>query len=61
MSRLATPSRILIIGLSAAGAASLPAHLLTRIETAALLAGGPRGLSYFPSVIGEQCPIEADI
>ena len=61
MSRLATPSRILIIGLSAAGAASLPAHLLTRIETADLLAGGRRHLSYFPSFTGEQCPIEADI
>lgn len=61
MSRSATPPRILIIGLSAAGAAGLPAQLLARIEAADLLAGGRRQLGYFPTFTGEQCPIEADI
>ena len=53
--------QILIVGLSAAGAEMLPNILLDRINSADLLAGGQRHLSYFPNFRGEQLPIKADI
>lgn len=56
-----TPARILIIGLSAGGADSLPLRLLERISGADLLVGGSRHLSYFPHFQGDRFSIEADI
>ena len=53
--------RILIIGMSAGGADSLPASLLKRIEAADLLMGGRRHLQYFPNFAGQTFIIEADI
>jgi precorrin-6Y C5,15-methyltransferase (decarboxylating) len=55
------PARILVIGLSAGGAASLPAALLARIRRAEVLVGGRRHLSYFPEFEGEQLTIGADL
>lgn len=61
MSSQTTLPQILIIGLSAAGAIGLPNFLLDRIQSADLLAGGRRHLSYFPDFNGEQLAIQADI
>jgi precorrin-6B C5,15-methyltransferase / cobalt-precorrin-6B C5,C15-methyltransferase len=54
-------SRLLVVGLSAGGAGSLPAALLERIAAADLLAGGQRHLSYFPDFHGERLTIGANI
>lgn len=53
--------KIVIIGLSAAGAASLSATALAQIAQADLLAGGKRHLSYFPDFGGKRVPIAADM
>src|SRR5262245_24761259 len=53
--------RLLVIGLSAGGAETLPAALLARIAGADLLAGGQRHLSYFPDFQGERWVIGANI
>ncbi|HEU4329053.1 MAG TPA: precorrin-6y C5,15-methyltransferase (decarboxylating) subunit CbiE [Roseiflexaceae bacterium] len=53
--------RILVVGLSAAGAAGLPVALLERIARADLLAGGRRQLGYFPDFNGERLLIAAEI
>ena len=54
-------ARILVIGLSAGGAESLPASLLGRIQEADLLAGGRRHLGYFSTFGGDRLVIGADI
>jgi precorrin-6Y C5,15-methyltransferase (decarboxylating) len=56
-----TSTRILIVGLSAAGAAGLPARLLERIAKADLLVGGKRHLGYFSDFRGERLTIGADV
>lgn len=56
-----TPSRILVVGLSAGGAESLPVTLVERIRSADLLAGGQRHHSYFPDFAGERLTIGANI
>ncbi len=53
--------RILVVGLSAAGPADLPAALLERVARADLLAGGRRHLAYFPDFAGERLPIGAEV
>ena len=53
--------RILIIGMSAAGAASLPSGLQARIHNATLLVGGKRHLGYFPEFVGERLAITSNI
>jgi precorrin-6Y C5,15-methyltransferase (decarboxylating) len=53
--------RLLLLGLSAGGAGSLPAALLERITAADLLAGGQRHLGYFPDFQGERLVIGANI
>jgi precorrin-6Y C5,15-methyltransferase (decarboxylating) len=50
-----------VIGLSGGGAESLPEKLLARINTADLLAGGRRHLSYFPDFSGEKLVIAAEV
>lgn len=52
---------ILVIGINAGGAASLPVALQKRIACADLLVGGARQLAYFPTFAGEQLPITASI
>lgn len=54
-------NRILIVGMSAAGAGSLSAVLLARIAQADLLVGGKRHLSYFPEFMGESLAITSNI
>lgn len=53
--------KILVVGLTAAGAVSLPAVLLDRIHAADMLCGGRRQLAYFPGFAGETHPITADV
>ncbi len=53
--------RLLIVGLSGAGAESLPSSLVARIANAGLLVGGQRHLSYFPDFRGEKLVIAADV
>lgn len=53
--------RILIVGISAGGAASLPQDLVRRIIAADVLAGGRRHLDYFPDFSGERLLIAGDI
>ena len=53
--------QIVIIGMSAAGAAGLSGRALAQVEQADLLAGGKRHLSYFPEFVGETVPIAADM
>lgn len=53
--------RLLVIGLTASGAESLPAALRARIEAADLLVGGQRHLSYFPDFAGEKLVIAAEV
>jgi precorrin-6Y C5,15-methyltransferase (decarboxylating) len=55
------PPRLLVVGLNAGGAGSLPAALLERIAAADLLAGGQRHLSYFPDFQGERLTIGANV
>ncbi len=52
---------ILVVGLSAAGAESLPSPLRQRIAAADLLVGGARHLGYFPAGEQERLAITADI
>ena len=52
---------ILVVGLSAAGAESLPPPLRQRIAAADLLVGGARHLAYFPGGAQERLAITADI
>lgn len=54
-------SKILIIGMSAGGAESLPVALLERITTADVLVGGRRQLGYFPDFAGEAIAITSSI
>ena len=53
--------KILVIGLSASGAAGLPASLIRRIAEADLLVGGQRHLGYFADFAGETLLITANI
>ncbi|MBE7552981.1 MAG: precorrin-6y C5,15-methyltransferase (decarboxylating) subunit CbiE [Anaerolineales bacterium] len=55
------PLRLLVVGLTAGGAESLPSTLRTRIAAADLLAGGQRHLGYFPDFAGEKLVIAAEI
>lgn len=59
--RTSPPARILVVGLSAAGAAGLPATLVAHIAGADLLVGGNRHLGYFSDFRGEQFAIGSDI
>jgi precorrin-6Y C5,15-methyltransferase (decarboxylating) len=56
-------AKVCLIGVTAGGAASLPATLLRRVETADVLAGGGRHLAYFPAFTGQRLalrpPLEA--
>ncbi len=52
---------ILVVGLSAGGAGSLPAALAQRILAADLLVGGQRHLSYFPAFQGDTLTIGAEV
>ncbi|MCL4303068.1 MAG: precorrin-6y C5,15-methyltransferase (decarboxylating) subunit CbiE [Anaerolineae bacterium] len=56
-----SPLRLLVVGLTAGGAESLPSTLRTRIATADLLAGGQRHLGYFPDFAGEKLVISAQV
>jgi precorrin-6Y C5,15-methyltransferase (decarboxylating) len=49
--------KLCVIGISAGGASSLAPALLQRVETADVLAGGERHLSYFPRFAGERLAI----
>jgi precorrin-6B C5,15-methyltransferase / cobalt-precorrin-6B C5,C15-methyltransferase len=50
-------SKVCIIGVTPAGAESLPPALLRRVETADVLAGGDRHLAYFPDFRGQRLAI----
>jgi precorrin-6Y C5,15-methyltransferase (decarboxylating) len=52
---------ILVVGMSAAGAESLPAAFRQRIAAADLLVGGARHLAYFPGGAQERLAITANI
>ena len=54
-------SRILVVGITAAGANSLPGAMIERILSADLLAGGKRHLGYFPDFMGETLPITSSV
>lgn len=56
-----SPPRLLIVGMSDAGADSLPATVLTRISAAEMLVGGRRHLSHFPEFTGEKLAITGEI
>ncbi len=56
-----TQTPILVIGMSAAGAKSLPSQLLKRINKADLLVGGRRHLAYFPHFEHDTLTIGANI
>ena len=53
--------KILIVGLTAAGADGLPQNLIERILAADVLAGGHRQLAYFPDFAGETIPITTEV
>ncbi len=53
------PPPILVIGMSAGGADSLPVKLVGRIATADLLVGGRRHLDYFSDFQGDSLPVGA--
>ncbi len=53
--------KILLIGITAGGAQSLPATLLQRIAHADVLVGGQRQLAYFPDVHAERLTIGSNI
>ncbi len=55
------PKRILVIGVTGAGADSLPARHLQRVLTADLLVGGERQLSYFADAAGEKLSMSCGI
>ncbi len=55
------PKRILVIGVTGAGADSLPVRQLQRVLAADLLVGGERQLSYFASARGEKLPMSCGI
>lgn len=61
MSRNKGATSILVVGLSAGGAGSLPAALAQRILAADLLVGGQRHLSYFPAFQGDTLTIGAEV
>jgi precorrin-6B C5,15-methyltransferase / cobalt-precorrin-6B C5,C15-methyltransferase len=50
-------AKVCIIGVTAGGAASLPAALLERVRSADVLAGGERHLAYFPDFRGQRLAI----
>jgi precorrin-6B C5,15-methyltransferase / cobalt-precorrin-6B C5,C15-methyltransferase len=52
-------ARILVLGMTAAGASELSGSLLERIYAADLLAGGQRQLAYLPDFSGEKLTIGA--
>jgi len=56
-----TSARILVVGMTAAGAESLPVVLRERILGADVLVGGVRHLGYFSSFGGVTVPIQADL
>jgi precorrin-6Y C5,15-methyltransferase (decarboxylating) len=56
-----SPLRLLVVGLTANGADSLPSVLRVRIAAADLLVGGQRHLSYFPDFAGEKLVIAAEV
>jgi precorrin-6Y C5,15-methyltransferase (decarboxylating) len=58
---MSEPQRILVVGLGAGGAASLPSSLLERIQSADVLAGGNRHLQAFANFAGETLTITGDI
>jgi precorrin-6Y C5,15-methyltransferase (decarboxylating) len=58
---VSSPLRLLVIGLTASGAESLPSALRARIAAADLLVGGQRHLGYFPDFAGEKLVIAAEI
>jgi precorrin-6Y C5,15-methyltransferase (decarboxylating) len=53
--------KILVIGMTAAGAAGLPQALIEQIERAELLVVGARHLAYFPAFAGATGAIGADV
>ena len=55
------PARILVLGVTTAGAPALPDALLERICAADLLAGGRRQLAYVPDFRGETLTIGASV
>ncbi len=56
-----TETRILVLGLTAAGAAGLPPALVARVHQADVLVGGERQLNYFPHARGERVVIRGDV
>jgi precorrin-6Y C5,15-methyltransferase (decarboxylating) len=52
---------LVVVGLTAAGADSLPNSLLARIASADLLVGGRRHLGYFPTFTGEKLTITGEV
>ncbi|MGC9041017.1 MAG: bifunctional cobalt-precorrin-7 (C(5))-methyltransferase/cobalt-precorrin-6B (C(15))-methyltransferase, partial [Roseiflexus sp.] len=52
---------ILVVGLTDAGAAGVPAALYDRIMRADLLVGGQRHLAAFPEFTGERLVIGASV
>lgn len=57
----ATAPRILVLGLTGAGQASLPASLIARVLAADLLVGGERQLAYFPDFGGERLYLRREV
>ena len=57
----ASSLRILIAGISAGGADSLPEKLLQRIIQTDVLVGGQRHLDYFPNFTGDPLAIGANV
>ncbi len=53
--------RLLVVGMSGAGAGSLPAAILARIAAAEMLVGGRRHLSYFPDFAGQKLAITGEV
>jgi precorrin-6Y C5,15-methyltransferase (decarboxylating) len=54
-------SKILVVGMSAGGAAGLPTTLVERVMAADLLVGGARQLGYFPAFAGERLAIGGEV
>ncbi|MFN8455909.1 MAG: precorrin-6y C5,15-methyltransferase (decarboxylating) subunit CbiE [Anaerolineae bacterium] len=55
------PPRLLIVGMSDAGADSLPPAILARIAAAEVLVGGRRHLGFFPEFTGQKLAITGEI
>lgn len=53
--------KILVVGVTAGGAASLPESVRERVINAALLVGGQRQLDYFPNFAGEKLSMTCGI